>query len=52
MLTDGDPAYTLVQVSVNDLLTLVFFAAMTPTTRSKEGTALPRSGDALRVRGT
>jgi ACR3 family arsenite transporter len=25
-LTDGDPAYTLVQVSVNDLLMLVFFA--------------------------
>lgn len=25
-LTDGDPAYTLVQVSVNDLLMLLFFA--------------------------
>jgi ACR3 family arsenite transporter len=25
-LTDGDPAYTLVQVSVNDLLMLIFFA--------------------------
>ena len=25
-LTDGDPAYTLVQVSVNELLMLVFFA--------------------------
>jgi arsenite transporter len=25
-LTDGDPAYTLVQVTVNDLLMLVFFA--------------------------
>ncbi|HTR80156.1 MAG TPA: arsenical-resistance protein, partial [Bacteroidota bacterium] len=25
-LTDGDPAYTLVQVSLNDLLMLVFFA--------------------------
>jgi len=25
-LTDGDPAYTLVQVSVNDILMLVFFA--------------------------
>ncbi|MEO8682601.1 MAG: arsenical-resistance protein, partial [Vicinamibacterales bacterium] len=25
-LSDGDPAYTLVQVSVNDLLMLVFFA--------------------------
>jgi ACR3 family arsenite transporter len=25
-LTDGDPSYTLVQVSVNDLLMLVFFA--------------------------
>ena len=25
-LTDGDPAYTLVQVSVNDLLMLVLFA--------------------------
>ncbi len=25
-LTDGDPGYTLVQVSVNDLLMLVFFA--------------------------
>ncbi len=27
-LTDGDPAYTLVQVSVNDLLMLVFFAPL------------------------
>ena len=25
-LTDGDPAYTLVQVSVNDLIMLVAFA--------------------------
>ena len=25
-LTDGDPAYTLVQVSVNDLIMLVLFA--------------------------
>jgi arsenite transporter len=25
-LTDGDPAYTLVQVSINDLLMLIFFA--------------------------
>lgn len=25
-LTDGDPAYTLVQVSINDLIMLVFFA--------------------------
>lgn len=27
-LTDGDPAYTLVQVSLNDLLMLVFFAPL------------------------
>ena len=25
-LTDGDPAYTLVQVSLNDLIMLVLFA--------------------------
>ena len=29
-LTDGDPAYTLVQVSVNDLLMLVLFAPIVP----------------------
>ena len=27
-LTDGDPAYTLVQVSVNDLIMLVLFAPL------------------------
>ena len=34
-LTDGDPAYTLVQVSVNDLIMLVLFAPIVTLLRRR-----------------
>jgi ACR3 family arsenite transporter len=40
-LTDGDPAYTLVQVAVNDLLMLVLFAPLVGLLVGVSGLAVP-----------
>jgi ACR3 family arsenite transporter len=40
-LTDGDPAYTLVQVAVNDLIMLVLFAPLVALLVGVSGLAVP-----------
>ena len=40
-LTDGDPAYTLVQVAVNDLIMLVLFAPIVGLLVGVSGLAVP-----------
>ena len=45
-LTDGDPAYTLVQVAVNDLIMLVLFAPLSAAGRRvRAGGAVQRAAD-------
>ena len=42
-LANGDPAYTLVQVSVNDLIMLVLFAPIVPRVDGKFMSAFVRA---------
>ena len=47
-LVRGDPAYTLVQVSLNDLLMLIFFVPLVTFSDRRSGLAVPFGGAAAR----